>query len=131
MKRVSLLLILVAAGCSRGTNTAALISRSDTLIAANKFPSIPSQDELTDADRKRLDRHYPNTLKKLDNRKPLSLQDIKNMTRSGVADNAIIAQITATRSIFYLTPSDEVELEQAGVSFAVIEAMKRTSEIDY
>lgn len=79
---------------------------------------------LEQGDRKRLERNYPNTLTRIDQIKPLSLQDIKNLTRSGVSDTIIIYEISLTRSVFFLTPDDEKELQMAGVSEKVINHMK-------
>lgn len=84
--------------------------------------------ELTKEDKRRLYRTYPITLQKIQRQDPLSLQDIKNLTRSGVADEVIISQIASTRSYFYLTPEDLDELREAGVSERVISEMEHTTK---
>jgi len=89
---------------------------------------LSSSPGLMEGDLKRLERHYPKTLEKIEDNRPLSIQDIKNLTRAGVADAVIIHEISTTRSIFYLSPEEEQELKQAGVSHAVINHMKNTSD---
>jgi len=102
-------------------------------VSFNKNTAQESFKEarLTKGDRNRLNRYYPKTLERIDKYQRLSLQDIINLTRSGVTDNVIIYEISATRSIFYLTPDDEKQLQQAGVSNKVMDAMKETSDTRY
>jgi len=94
-------------------------------------PAIAISYRLDDADRNRLERSYPSTLEKIDDQRTLNLQDIKNLTRSGVADSVIIHEIQATRSIFYLTPEEVDELKHAGVSQRVISHMLETGKTHY
>jgi|GEM_PF-2651393 len=89
------------------------------------------EHKLTPNDIHRLDRHYPKTLDKLKEYQPLDSQDIINLTRAGASDDVIIHEIAATRSSFYLTPEDEAELSQAGISNRVIAAMKATVDDSY
>jgi len=104
-------------------------------VAANgndyQFDIPGAVDRLSPEDKKRLYRYYPSTLTKIENNDSLSLQDIKNLTRIGVSDDVIIYEIGATASLFYLTPDDETELEQAGVSYRVIQAMKNSGGLTY
>lgn len=86
---------------------------------------------LEPSDRTRLEYKYPQTLAKIDKKQHLSVQDIKNLTRSGIADPVIIYEISATHTIFYLTPEDEDELRYAGVSEKVIDHMRKTGESRY
>ncbi|NGX37552.1 MAG: hypothetical protein K1000chlam2_00708 [Chlamydiae bacterium] len=126
-KWLSIAILLTAAGCSSRSNIAMLQSES---LVAGKIPSS-SQMGLTKEDKNRLNRHYPKTLERIEGRQKLSVQDIKNMTRIGASDAIIIFEIQATRTLFFLTPDDERELEQAGVSNQVINAMKDTIQDRY
>lgn len=98
------------------------------LGACNTSAPLASIDA---ANRDRLERHYPKTLEKLDNQRPLRMIDVINLTRAGFSDREIIHEIHATRSSFYLTPDDEQTLEQAGVSKRVIDEMKDSAYTRY
>lgn len=132
---ISCLLILLAS-CQKKSDetTALLVKRSDGLIASSEPRNILiSQIEtpLTKEDQKRLDRHYPGTLEKVYRNQRLQLQDIINLTRSGVEDRVIIEIIETSQSQFFLTPENERELDQAGVSKRVILVMRDTADSDY
>ena len=119
-------LCVLACSCgSRGTDVAALPSES--LVATAGPIPVALEHKLTQDDIQRLKRHYPKTLDRIRNYQPLHLQDIINMTRSGIDDRAIIHEIRVTRSSFYLTPADEQTLKQAGVSRRVINEMMDTA----
>ncbi|NGX26815.1 MAG: hypothetical protein K940chlam6_00740 [Chlamydiae bacterium] len=135
LKKISYFLFLLAiCGCQSKSNTqtAALLSSSALIASAEDSVILTAlEHKLTPNDIHRLDRHYPKTLEKLEKYRNLNAQDIKNMTRAGVTDDVIIHEIKATRSSFFLTPEDERELEQAGVSRKVIMAMKQTVDDRY
>lgn len=57
---------------------------------------------------------------------PPSLSDIKSMTRSGVNDDTIIAQINSTHAVYNLDANAIVDLTQSGVSQRVIAYMMNT-----
>ncbi len=133
MKYFLIVAIFLGCGCSSQSRVGEVAQADTTLIAKADtdilFQSV--ENSFNNNDRKRLKRQYPKTLEKIEKRKPLSLQDIKNLTRSGISDPEIIEEISKTHSIFYLTPPDEKELEDAGVSNRVIEHMKETSDTHY
>jgi hypothetical protein len=132
MKKIAFILVILC-GCQSksSTETAALLSSTLIASANDQVILTASDHKLTPEDIHRLDRYYPKTLEKLENYRELNAQDIKNMTRAGIADPVIIHEIQLTRSTFFLTPEDEHELEQAGVSKKVIMAMKHTVDDRY
>lgn len=79
-------------------------------------------------ERYRLKQNYPLTLNKINRGEKLQIEDIQNMTKAGVSDDAIIAQIKTSESVFYLTPKHLDELRQEGVSERVIQFMSETGE---
>lgn len=81
---------------------------------------------LDESDRSSLEKQSPRTLKKIDNGEQLSIDDIKKMTRAGISDDVIISQIAATKSVFYLSTADIVDLKKSGVSQRVINNMVQT-----
>jgi predicted small secreted protein len=81
---------------------------------------------LDESDRSSLEKQSPRTLKKIDNGEQLSIDDIKKMGRAGISDDAIITQIAATKSVFYLSSADIVDLKKSGVSQRVINNMVQT-----
>ena len=58
---------------------------------------------------------------------PLSLEQVRDLVQSNVADAVIIDQIRLTRSVYQLTPDQIVWLKQVGVSDTVIYAMQETA----
>ena len=54
---------------------------------------------------------------------PLTIDDIKEMSRNGLSDNVIIGQIHATHSVFHLTTEEIIDLKNSGVSQRVIDHM--------
>jgi hypothetical protein len=81
---------------------------------------------LDESDRNSLEKQSPRTLKRIDNEEQLSTDDVKKMSRAGISDEAIMRQIDATNSIFYLSSADIVDLKKSGVSQRVINYMIQT-----
>lgn len=81
---------------------------------------------LDSSDRSSLDRESPRTLKKIDRGEPLSVTDVKKMSKAGLSDDVIISQIDATHSVFHLSTADIVDLKKSGVSQRVINYMIQT-----
>ncbi len=78
------------------------------------------------SDREALDQESPGTTRKIDRGEPLSTTDIKKMSKAGLSDDVIISQIDATKSVFYLSSADIIDLKKAGVSQKVINYMIQT-----
>lgn len=78
------------------------------------------------SDRNSLQQQSPHTLRKIDQGHQLSIDDIKNMSRAGLSDDVIISQISATKSVFYLSTADIIDLKKSGVSQRVINDMIET-----
>jgi len=93
------------------------------LSCAGNAKAVPSLDQ---SDRSSLEKQSPRIIKKIDNREPLSTDDIKKMSRAGLSDDVIMKQINDTKSVFYLSSADIVDLKKAGVSQRVINAMIQT-----
>lgn len=129
-----IVLALFLAGCGRNTGTETAFIPSEGELIAMSGETVPVKTllpRLTEKDRKRLYRDYPKTLERIKRKERLTVQDIKNLTRAGVEDKVIIHEIHETRSMFYLTPDDEYELLQAGVSTNVINEMNETAGSGY
>jgi len=86
---------------------------------------------LDESDRNNLEKNSPNTLKKIDRGEQLSLTDIKNMEKNGIKDDVIISQIQATKSTYYLTSNQIIDLKNSGVSQKVINFMIQTGQQGY
>jgi hypothetical protein len=100
-----------------------LICLTGALSAGAKPALISSLDA---SDRSSLEKQSPRTLKKIDNGEQLSTDDVKKMSRAGLSDEVIITQIDATKSTFYLSSADIVDLKKSGVSQRVISTMIQT-----
>ncbi len=57
---------------------------------------------------------------------PLSLDDIKSLSRSKVSDDLIISQIRNSRTIYHLSTAHIIDLKRSGVSDRVIDFMINT-----
>ncbi|MBM3208505.1 MAG: hypothetical protein FJZ57_07920 [Chlamydiae bacterium] len=79
-------------------------------------------------DRDNLQKNDPDTLHKIDHGQQLSVHDIEAMAKNGISDNVIIDQIKATKSVFYLSSEEIIDLKKAGVSEKVIDYMIQTGK---
>jgi len=57
---------------------------------------------------------------------PLTLEDIKALSRANVEDDLIISQINSTRTVYHLDVAQIIDLKEAGVSEKVIDYMINT-----
>jgi hypothetical protein len=57
---------------------------------------------------------------------PLSLQDVINLTASGMSDEVIINQIRASGAVYHLTAQDLMALQNGGVREPVIRELQAT-----
>jgi uncharacterized protein YcfJ len=60
---------------------------------------------------------------------PLSLSDVKAMTKAQVSDDTIIAQIVNSRTVYHLNATDIIDLHASGVSQRVIDFMVNTQSM--
>ncbi len=74
----------------------------------------------------RLRRQAPVTYERAQQGAPLTLADVKAMTKAGVNEDTIIAQINNSRTVFHLNANDIIDLHDAGVSQRVITYMINT-----
>jgi outer membrane lipoprotein SlyB len=111
----------VGGGLIAGSGTGVLIGGA---VGATTGAIIGAS--LDDSDRRSLEKQSPRTLKKIDNGEQLSIDDIKKMSRAGISDDVIVSQIAATKSVFYLSTADIVDLKKSGVSQRVINDMVQT-----
>lgn len=93
------------------------------LSCSNKVKAVTSLDA---SDRSSLEKQSPRTVKKIESGEQLSTDDIKKMSRAGLSDDTIMNQIHETKSIFYLSSADIVDLKKSGVSQKVINTMIQT-----
>lgn len=82
---------------------------------------------LDDQDRSDIQRTSPQTMNKIDRGEQLSIEDVKNMSESGIADDKIIQIIHSSGTIYHLSSSDVADLQNGGVSQKVIDYMLQTA----
>jgi outer membrane lipoprotein SlyB len=111
----------LAGGLIAGSGTGVLIG-----AAAGTVGGAIIGASLEDSDRESLHRQSPHTLSKIDQREPLTVDDIKEMTQARWSDQVIINQIDATHSVFYLSTADIIDLKNSEVSQKVIDYMIKT-----
>ncbi|MES2199443.1 MAG: glycine zipper domain-containing protein [Chlamydiota bacterium] len=108
-------------GLIAGNATGALIGAGVGAVAGGLIGAA-----LDEQDRKIMQQNSPQTLQRIDNREQLSIYDIEALSKNGIQDDIIIGQIQNTKSVFYLTSEQIIELKQAGVSQRIIEYMIQT-----
>jgi hypothetical protein len=124
MHRQMLLLLMTGISLSSCLNKSG--SLASLLTTQPKKNLHVANGILDETDRRSLEKQSPRTLKKIDNEELLSTEDIKKMARAGLSDDMIIQQIDATKSTFYLSSADIVDMKKAGVSQRVISYMVQT-----
>jgi hypothetical protein len=110
---------LLAAGCSSPPPAQAPLPPVTAPIPAPASAPTPEQMAA-------LCQQSPETCHRLENGQPLILDDIKVMAKLGFKDDAIIAEVRNSRTVFHLTASSIIDLKNAGVSDAVIDFMIST-----
>lgn len=73
-----------------------------------------------------LQQQYPATYAREQQEAPLSITDIKAMSKEGIKDDTIIAKIRDSHTIFHLGANDILDLHDAGVSQKVLDYMLNT-----
>ena len=68
----------------------------------------------------------PQTLERVEQGRPLSVDDVQALSRAGIGDDLIISQIRNSRTIYHLTTADIIALKNSGVSERVIDFMINT-----
>ena len=68
----------------------------------------------------------PQTMQRVEQGLPLSVQDIKALAMAGISDDLIISQIRNSRTIYHLATADIIDLKNSGVSERVIDFMINT-----
>ncbi len=74
----------------------------------------------------RLRQQYPDTYARAQAGTPLSLADVKAMSRAQVSDDTIIAQIINSHTVYHLRATDIIDLQDSGVSKRVIDYIVNT-----
>jgi outer membrane lipoprotein SlyB len=113
----------VGAGALIGGGGGALIGGAAGAVGGALIGYLLSQE-----DQDKLESSSPQTVRRINNREQLSLQDIEKMSNAGISDSKIIEVIDATGSVYQLSSSDVQRLKNAGVSHRVIDYMLQTGE---
>jgi len=68
----------------------------------------------------------PQTLQRLEQSQPLTVEDVKALAKAGIGDDLVISQIRNSRTVYHLSTSDIVGLKNSGVSETIIDFMINT-----
>jgi surface antigen len=74
----------------------------------------------------RLRAQAPQTLQRVEEGQPLTVADVKSLSKAGIGDDLIISQIRNSRTVYHLSTADIIDLKNAGVSEKVIDFMINT-----
>jgi uncharacterized membrane protein len=145
MGRVISIMLLAAAvvGCESKAGTGALVGTGVGMGAGALISPTPAGvliggavgavggaiigSALDANDKDNLQRNSPQTMRRIDSNKQLSIEDIKKMSKAGIADDKIIGTIQSTGSVYHLSSEEIESLKRAGVSQRVIDYMLQTS----
>jgi outer membrane lipoprotein SlyB len=82
-----------------------------------------------EAQRERIREESPQTLTRIEQGQPLTLADIKALSKAGVSEEVILSQIRNSRTVYRLSANEIIELHDAGVSNRVIDFMINTPSL--
>lgn len=108
----------IAGAVISGSGEGALIGGALGAVSGGLIGSALDEQE-----RQIMQQQNPQLLCRIDQGQSLSLNDIKAMAQAGINDSVIINYMQATRSSFYLTTADIIDLKTSGVSEGVINFM--------
>ena len=126
---------ILTVGCASNTGTGALIggglgAGTGALIGGGQGAIIGGAvgaaaggliGNAMDANEKNnLEQTSPKTMRKIEKKQKLNLQDVIAMSQAGVKPDTIISMIDSTNSSFNLSSADVIKLKNAGVSEKVI-----------
>ncbi len=80
-------------------------------------------------EQERLRMQAPQTYVRVEQGQPLSVPDVKALAAARVSDDVIISQIRISRSVYRLSASEIIDLQNAGVSQSVISFMVNTPSL--
>jgi outer membrane lipoprotein SlyB len=111
-----------AIGGPRNSGAGALIGAAAGMIAGGAIGNSMDQQQ-----QEQLRAQAPQTYVRVVQGEPLGIADVKNMSRAGVSDDVIIAQIHGTHTVFRLSAADIIDLHNSGVSDRVVNEMQNTA----
>ena len=82
-----------------------------------------------EAQRERIREENPQTLTRIEQGQPLTLADIKALSKAGVSEEVILSQIRNSRTVYRLSANEIIELHDAGISNRVIDFMINTPNL--
>ena len=80
-------------------------------------------------EQERLRMQAPQTYVRVEQGQPLSVPDVKALATARISDEVIIGQIRNSRSVYRLSASEIIDLQNAGVSQSVISFMVNTPSL--
>ena len=89
-------------------------------------PIYPPAFALSGDQMAELSRKFPDTYRRVQAAQPLSVEDIKAMSKIGCPADVIIAQVRNSHTVFHLTANAIIDLKNAGVSDQVIDFLIST-----
>ncbi len=68
----------------------------------------------------------PQTMQRIEQGVPLTVQDVKALVKAGIGDDLIISQIRNSRTVYHLSTAEIIDLKNAGASNEIIDFMINT-----
>ena len=108
-------------GNNHNTGGGAAIGAAAGLLVGGLIGNAEDQDQAA-----RLRAQAPQTYARVEQGQPLSLADVKALSRAGISDDVIISQVKNSRAVFRLSAADIIDLRDAGVTDKVVNYMINT-----
>lgn len=108
-------------GNNHNAGGGAAIGAAAGLILGGLIGNAADQEQ-----RERLRAQAPQTYQRVEQGQPLSLADVKALSRAGIADDVIVSQIKNSHTVFRLSAADIIDLRDAGVTDKVVNYMINT-----
>jgi len=116
-------------GTSTGRNNSAknkTTTQSNKVIVANTAESLGGGligASLDEQDRKIMEQRSPSTVLRMDEGRPLTINDVIELSQGGVSDDTILSYMSQTKSQYKLNQDQIYHMQNAGVSQRVINYM--------
>lgn len=111
-------LLCVCSSCSSGSGMFSQNSWKGHIYSSQSSGTLAVI--LDEQDRKVLEKTYPETLEKIDQREPLAVIDIISLHEGGVSDEVILEYVRHTRGAYNLTHNEIRKMQIAGISQKLI-----------
>ena len=112
---------IIGSTAARHSGTGALVGGALGAVAGGLLGHGMDQ-----AQQEQLAAQSPQTMQRIQQGQPLTLNDVKALVKAGISDDLIISQIRNSRTVYHLSTADIIDLKNFGASEKLIDFMINT-----